>query len=288
MRCRYREVAVKSGRYLDVKILPVFNADGVKTTRRRKFRPTAEAQARLNEYNSLRHGARIIEENFTESDYMITPTFRDEALPKTDAEFRRLFDNFIRRLRRKYAKAGVELKSFTVIGKSSKGRYHVHMVINGGALTTAQLREVWGQGRLYVSPLEFDENGMTGLGKYMGKHRMLTKRFLHSKNLRIPQAEESDRRYSQREVAATMCNPDDCRQWEKKYPGYRLIRTEPYYNELDGKYYITLRMWKPTATWLRREQQEQKEIAAGLRLPKTTEPVTVKYGRLLESGWTFD
>lgn len=254
MRCRYREITVQSGRYLDVKVLPVFSDDAkrsVQGKRRPRFRPTSEAQARLNEYNAMRHAGRLAEENFTEADVMLTLTFRDSALPETPEAFRRCVDNFIRRLRRAYEKQGAELKYLAVIGLGEKsGRPHVHIVVNSGVLTEEALRQIWGKGRLGIDPLEFDENGLTGLTNYMGKHKMTQKRFFHSRNLRIPQAVESDRRYSQREAAA-LAQADDRETWEKKYPGYRLIRSEPYFNPIDAKWYITLRMWRPPARWLR-------------------------------------
>ena len=254
MRCRYREITVQSGPYIDVKIMPVFSDEArrsVQGKRRPRFRPTSEAQQRLNEYNALRQAGRIIEENFSCADVMLTPTFRDTALPQTDEEMMRTYNNFVRRLRRKYRQAGKELKIFTVMGKGEEsGRYHIHLIVNGGVLTDEDLRETWGKGRLGIDPLEFDENGLTGLSNYMGKHRLLTKRFFHSRNLRIPQAKESDRRYSQREAAA-LAQADDRETWEKKYLGYRLIRSEPYFNPVDARWYISLRLWKPPARWLK-------------------------------------
>lgn len=251
MRCRYREHVCKSGIYLDGKILPTVSDMHGKGGRRSKFRPTPEAQARLNEWNALRRAARIIEDNFSEADVMLTPTFRDAALPETDETFWRVYNNYVRRLRRAYEKRGAELRYFTVIGKGEKsGRYHVHLIVNGGVLTEEEQRQLWGKGRLGIDPLEFDENGLTGLSNYMGKHRLLTKRFFHSRNLRLPEPRETGRRITQREVRELAAG-DNRDYWEKMYPGYRLIGVEPFFNPVDAKWYISFRMWRPPARWLK-------------------------------------
>lgn len=253
MRCRYRDYICDSGIYKDGKLLPTVAETHGKGRRRSKFRPTPEAQARLNEWNALCRANRIIEDNFSEQDIMLTPTFRDTALPEDDEALMRAYNNFVRRLRRKYEKAGAELKIFTVLGKGEKsGRYHVHLIVNGGVLTDAEIREVWGLGWVTVKPLEFDESGLRGLANYMGHHRVLTKRFLHSRNLRLPETKESGRRWSQREVSAIARGDVDARDFfEKLYPGYRLISCEPYYNPVDAKWYISFRMWRPPARWLK-------------------------------------
>lgn len=251
MRCRYREYSCRSGIYLDGKILPTVSDTHGKGKRRARFRPTTEAQARLNEWNALRRAARIIEDNFSEADVMLTPTFRDATLPDDDEALMRVYNNFVRRLRRKYAARGAELKIFTVVGRGEKtGRYHVHMVVNGGVLTDDEIRAVWGLGWVTVRPLEFDETGLSGLSNYMGGHRIGMKRFFHSRNLRLPQVVERDRQYSQRQVAE-LASAENREYWEKRYPGYRLIGVEPYFNPIDAKWYISFRMWKPPARWLR-------------------------------------
>lgn len=242
MRCRYREITWACGPYLDVRILPVFKP--AKGGRSRKWRPTPKAQARLNEYNSQQKLRRLIEANFTSRDYWVTPTFRPDALPQSPEELLRIFQNFIRRLKRIYAKRGVELKYIAILEQSDRGRYHVHMIINR-LLTPDELRDAWGLGRVRCDALIFDENGLSGLANYMTKYRMLTKRYLRSRNLIDPKPVEQDRRYSQREVAEIMRTPDDAQTWERLYPGYTFLGIRPYYNEIDGKYYIGVRMWRP-------------------------------------------
>ena len=242
MRCRYREVTCASGPYLDIKLLPVYKP--AKGGRRRKYRPTNEAQKRLNEWNSQQRLRRLIEENFTARDVWITPTFRPDALPQTDAEMLRIAQNYVRRLKRLYAKRGEDLRYIAIIEKSERGRYHMHMIVNS-VLTPAELRDAWGLGRLGVDPLEFTADGLQGLANYMTKFPLLKKRYLRSRNLVEPQPVERERRYSQREVAELARTPDEARTWERLYPGYTFIDCKPYYNDVDGKWYVSVRMWRP-------------------------------------------
>ena len=242
MRCRYRERIYKTGDYLEVKIYPVFA--NVRGRRRTKFRPTSEVQARLNEYNSRRHLARIINENFSSKDIWIHPTFRDDALPKSDEECLRIFQNFIRRLKRVYEKRGVELKYVGVCEQSEVGRYHLHIIINT-LLTPDELRDVWKLGRVMSEALDFNEFGVAGLANYMTKFRLLTRRYLRSRNLRDPKPVTNDRRYSQRDVNALRTSADLASEFQKQYPGYRFAECKPFFNDVNTYWYVSVFMYRP-------------------------------------------
>lgn len=241
MRCRIREQIVDAGNYREVKIYPVFS-DGQPRPRRKRFRPTNEAQQRLNEWNSQRHLAHLIEANFSAEDLWIHPTFRDDALPADDADFKRIFRNFARRLKRAYQAAGLVLRYIATLEKSDAGRYHIHMIVNKG-LTPDTLRDLWGLGRLSADPLEFGDCGLKGLADYMTKYRQITRRYLCSRNLRQPETRERDGVYSQREVRALARNPEDREQWERLQPGYRFIDCRPFYNDVNGGIYLVIRYW---------------------------------------------
>lgn len=243
MRCRIREQIVDAGEYREMKIYPVFS-DGKPRPRRKRFRPTNEAQQRLNDWNSQRHLAHLIEANFSAEDLWIHPTFRDDALPADDEDFKRIFRNFVRRLKRAYKAAGLELRYIATLEKSDAGRYHIHMILNKG-LTPDALRDLWGLGRLSADPLEFGDYGLKGLADYMTKYRQITRRYLCSRNLRQPETRERDGVYSQREVRALARNPEDRGQWERLQPGYTFIDCRPFYNDVNGGVYLAVRYWIP-------------------------------------------
>lgn len=244
MRCRMREQITDSGIYREVKIYPVYGEPG-KGRRRRRFRPTGEAQARLNDYNSARHLAQVIQANFSDRDLWIHPTFRDDALPRDDADFKRIFRNFARRLKRAYKAAGVELKYIANLERSETGRYHLHMIVNDAGIPAAALRDIWGLGRLGTDPLEFTAAGLKGLADYMTKYRLITCRPLCSRNLTQPTVRERDGRFSQREARRLARSPEDRQQWEALYPGYTFLDCRPFFNDLNGGTYIVVLMWIP-------------------------------------------
>jgi len=243
MRSRIREQVTQAGIYKDVKIFSVFD-DGTPKSRRRRFRPTSEVQQRLNDYNSRMRLGHLIEENFSARDVWIHPTFRDDALPADDEDFKRIFRNFIRRLGRAYKKAGAELRYIAILEKSERGRYHIHMIVNS-VLPAAVLRDLWGLGRLTENPLEFTEAGLKGLADYMTKYRTISRRYLRSRNLREPETTERDGRFTQREARALARNPEDRDQWEKLYPGYTFIDCRPFHNPVNGGIYLCVRLWRP-------------------------------------------
>jgi len=248
MRSRIREQITDSGIYKDVKIYSVF--DGAPKGRRRRFRPTTEVQQRLNDWNSAQRLNHLIEENFTDRDVWIHPTFRNDTLPQNDEDFKRIFRNFVRRLGRAYKRAGAELKYIAILEKSDAGRYHIHMIVNS-VLSAAEIRDLWGLGWITENPLEFTEEGLKGLADYLTKYKLIVNRYLRSRNLREPEQRERDGRYTQREARALARNPEDREQWEKLYPGYTFIDCRPFFNSVNGGVYLSVRLWRPPARWLK-------------------------------------
>ena len=243
MKARIREQAFTCGDYKYIRVFPVFEQP--KGCRRPRFKPTSDVQERLNEYNSRQHLARLIAANFTASDVWIHPTFRPEDLPETVEDFKRVFHNFIRRLGRAYKRRGAELKYVAVLEVSETGRYHVHMIVNS-LLTADAFRDIWGMGRVRVDALDFDETGVIGLANYMTKYRLLTKRYLRSRNLIDPPPETRDGRISQRKLRELAASADVAAEFEALYPGYRFAVCRPFYNEINTYRYLSVVMYKPS------------------------------------------
>lgn len=157
--------------------------------------------------------------------------------------------NYIRRLKRFRAKNGLpELKyvAVTEIGKTH-GRYHHHIVMSGG-VSINDLAEIWGRGYTTAKPLQFDEYGIVGIAVYLVKEPILGKRWCASRNLVQPTAKECDGRIPQYKVKEFHDSGNDNRaELERLYEGYALADCKPFYNEINGGYYITVRMYKKPA-----------------------------------------
>lgn len=243
MRCLYREKRYHCGEYLEVDIYPVFE---YQRGRSKKRKPTSETQKKLNQKNAERKLIRLLNTNFTSKDIKFDLTYDKVNNPDTPEEAQRQLQNFFRRLKRYRKKRGLaELKYVAVTeqGVRSK-RLHHHIVMSGGVDINV-LAEIWGRGYTTAKPLQFDENGIVGIAKYMMKDPILSKRWCASKNLEKPKETQRDGRISQRKVREFHdYGADNKAEIEKLYEGYCLSDIRPLFNEVNSGYYLTIRMQK--------------------------------------------
>ncbi len=243
MRCLYRERKHFCGEYLEVDIFPVFE---YQRGRSKKRKPTTKTQKKLNQRNAERKLIRLLNTNFTKNDIRFDLTYSPTNEPQTPKDAQRQLQNFLRRVKR-YRKRNAlpDLKYVAVTEKGSKsGRSHHHIVMSGG-IDINTLAEIWGHGYTTAKPLQFDEQGITGIAKYLIKEPVLSKRWNASRNLEKPKISERDGRLSQRKIKEWHNSGADNRaEIEKAYEGYYLSEVKPYYNEINGGYYITVLMYK--------------------------------------------
>lgn len=243
MRCLYREKRYHCGEYLEVDIYPVFE---YQRGRSKKRKPTSETQKKLNQRNAERKLIRLLNTNFTSKDIRFDLTYNQQNNPETPEEAQKQLQNFIRRLKRYRKKQALpELKYVAVTEQGTRSkRLHHHIVMSGGVDITV-LAEIWGRGYTTAKPLQFDENGIVGIAKYMQKDPILSKRWCASKNLEKPKETQRDGRISQRKAREFHdYGADNKEEIEKLYEGYSLSDIRPLYNEINGGYYLTIRMQK--------------------------------------------
>ncbi len=243
MRCFYREKRYYSGNYLEIDIYPVFGKAG---QRRKRYKPTSECQKELNRKNAEKKLIRLMNANFTEDDYKIELTYRNDTLPEdADAALKEL-RNFLRRLKRLRKKKGLpELKYVAATEKGTrKGRYHHHLVISGD-LDIKEIRKVWARGIVHFSPLEFNEEGIEGLARYHMKEPIGSKFYQASRNLIQPEVETRDEVYSQKTVNAMAQMYQDAAMWEGLYDGYIFVSAVPFWNDYNRHQSITVKMYIP-------------------------------------------
>ncbi|MGN1111803.1 MAG: hypothetical protein ACI4RP_01235 [Acutalibacteraceae bacterium] len=243
MRCLYREKKYYCGEYLEVDIFPVFEKQ---RSRGKKRKPTSETQKLLNQRNAERKLIRLLNTNFTKKDIRFDLTYSEENRPASAEDAQKQMQNFIRRLKRFRKKKGLpELKyvAVTEIGKKT-ARVHHHIVMSGG-VDINDLAEIWGKGYTTAKPLQFNEYGIVGIAKYLVKEPVLGKRWCASRNLEAPKTSERDGRLSKRKVKEIHdLGNDNRKDLERLYDGYYLADCRPFYNEINGGYYVTVRMYK--------------------------------------------
>ena len=156
------------------------------TTKARKGRVKGSTSAAKRDQNARRAVhvlARIINCNFGKDDIYATLKFDDEYLALIGGDYgtlSRLLGNFLRRLRRKLRKLGVELKWVAVPSEKdgetdARKRLHVHMVLTGAGIQWRDgawyvgeecLENIWGMGPIYAEPLR-SQHDYTPVALYM-------------------------------------------------------------------------------------------------------------------------
>ena len=147
----YYEKRIQSGPYLEVYRYHAMRSPGKQTPRGPVERDTTEYQEELNSVAAWKKLLRLVLCNFRRAagDLFVTVTHRERI---TEADALREERNLIARLKRLRKRMGLsELKYIAVT--EEQGRWHTHLILNGG-LTLEQLVKVWGdRGRVAVSTL---------------------------------------------------------------------------------------------------------------------------------------
>lgn len=204
--------------------LPSGNHKGKRSGR---MNVTSEAVRKNNDRIVERNIRRLINANFCSGDSHITLTYGNH-LP-TQQEAKRDLGNFIKRLRRRMAKDGAELK-YIAVTEYENHRIHHHIVVNTG--DTAMVNSVWGKGWIHSSVL--DDSGEYGqLASYLIKETQKTfrdeycirsKRYTHSLNLVKPVVKrdyvEVSRLYDDPEpIPGYYIDPNSVRRYEHPVTG---------------------------------------------------------------------
>lgn len=237
-----REQVYVCGEYMDADIYPVFQKPGA---RRKRCKPTSEIQAKLNQRNAEKKLTRLVHNNFTENDIALHLTYRNGEEPENEADALRVLGNFIKRLKRRYKKAGKELKyiSCTEYGKKT-GRVHHHLIINGG-YDRDEIEKLWGRGYANSKRLQFEEDGVTGLARYIAKDKHFFKRWNQSRNLDIPEAAQYDGRLNMDDIAEikeAIDSKSACQYFEERYPDFELVEAVYTQNNINRGIYIHFEM----------------------------------------------
>lgn len=271
MQCRYRETCYRCGDMLFVSVIPTWRQAG---RRRGRFRPTSENQKRLNEKYAMLRLQMMVHENFTCRDYRLDLTYNDRYLPADEEQFVRDYKNFIARIRRRYMRAGIEMKYIVVPAYSENGRPHVHLIVSGG-LSRKDFDECWGMGRVDRDPLQFDECGVIDLSFYYGGQKRAGKtdpiherakgqrRWSGSRNLRKPEARVNVHTYARHELEmlADSGTVKNHTFFSLAYPGFWLSEMPRFrFNDVNKAWYMDAVLYKPDspnlASYARRGDDE--------------------------------
>ena len=259
IRSLYATKEIRAGDLLDVEIYPEF------TRKQKKDREIIDqvkkekqkaAQEKLNAKNSEKRCERLINENFDTGDIWETLTYGKGQEPKDLKEAKKNIKNYIERLNYYRKKEGLPLLRYVCTAEcGEKGRWHHHIVMDGD-MPMDLVESKWKHGRRnQVRHLEKDENGLSGMGHYISKQKKnrsdgskYQKVWTASKNLRKPQIRKNHYKFRKKDVNQMVEGKVDVADKMAKWyaaDGYRLLRYEIRYNEMNGRFYISARLNRP-------------------------------------------
>lgn len=159
----YVEKRITSGNILEIE--RYFSPTGDNKARQEKWNPSSEKQQAANHTRSAKELWRMIHANFSKEsgDLFVTFTFANEV---EEDGARRLWGNFVRRLRRYQKKH--DLPELKYLWKPEKqGCWHIHAIIN--SIPLQALTKLWGHGRVTSSILD-DLQDYKDLAAYLSQH----------------------------------------------------------------------------------------------------------------------
>lgn len=245
-----REKRYKTGKYLEVEIYPISKIEKSKS-RARKKKESRKEQKNLNGKNARKNLRRLINNNFTEKDIFLHLTYDEKNLPNTEKQAIKDRENFIRRVKTYRKRKGLEeVKYISVLeyheakpnDKRTRTRVHHHIVISG--MDRDDLEALWKKGRANADRLQPNEKGFEELANYISKDPKGKRRYSPSRNLKIPEPDINDYKYSNRKAYELAMNQGYKEEFERLYPGYIYTSHVVELNDINSGTYIYIKMRK--------------------------------------------
>lgn len=225
------------------------------TGRRRKSQTSTPKQRALNNKRSARYLEALTHANFGRGDLLLGLSYAEEHAPEDEAEAKKEFGNFIRRLnyrRKKKNLPPARWIAVTEIGK--KGRIHHHVIMDA-ELDRDEVEEIWGRGYANTKRLKPDpREGLLPVIGYIAKtfkeddRPKGRRKWDCSKNLIRPwdSVNDNPRMMSGKKIRQMKDLPEDSESMrqiiEADNPNYELISVEKEYREDTGGWYFFCRM----------------------------------------------
>lgn len=252
---RTRALAYDLGEMVEIDAYPMKK---IGKGRRAAWRPTTQAQERVNRRRKMREVSRLVNLNFDRSSWMMSLDYDDGMYPDTMDEAKRNVQNFIRRLRAIYKKTGAILRYIYSTERGCEtGRTHHHLIVSGGVARDVILSAWKNSKRCFAEHLEFSENGYSDLAVYTAKKAERWERsFTTSKNLIRPEPlpdEDAEARRINRTLTRSVCedlyaNNLTRAQMQDLFPGFKVVDGWTCkYNPYDKGYYLHMRLLRVNA-----------------------------------------
>lgn len=225
-----------------------------KRSKKNKF--TEPKQKKLNTKRRVKYFKALVHCNFDQDDYIMHKTFNREITPD---EADKLWRNALERINRKRKKLGLGNARYILVmegDRDSEKRVHFHIIIDGD-LHRDILEEIWEKdGIINIDRLKFNEEGITGLLKYITKEKANedledleedeedgnSKAWRSSRGLVKPKPQVRDCKITKKQVMEWIRNHPSEREIEQLYPGWICTLIQKSYCQEFDKAYMTIEM----------------------------------------------
>lgn len=155
--------------------------------RQKRKKPTPEQIAKQNQWNKEKNTRRLIKKNFGANDYWITLTYQKDLRAKGMEEAKLDIQEFLKKLRKEYKKAGQPLKWILATEQGKRGGIHHHLIINRIPEGDVCITKNWKKGGVHITLL-YERGEYKVLADYIAKNpgEQQEKRYSRSRNLIIP------------------------------------------------------------------------------------------------------
>lgn len=185
--------------------------------------------------------------------------------PVDDAAALRDRSNFLKSLKRYAKKNGLgEVKYMGVTERGKRGgRYHHHFTIHvEKGIDRDVLEKLWtkteGHGYANTKRLQFNEEGLVGLGKYISKSPIGYRAWTASRNLIDPPPRTRDERISGKQARELAKNIQDATQFEMLYPGYLCAKAETWHNDVNGGCYLKVSLYREDGKFIQPKKKKKR------------------------------
>lgn len=225
---------------------PVYDIGQKSNSRKRKKNQSRIEQKNWNDKNAKEYFYRKAMCNFDTTDYIWHVTFDDDNRPKDKEEADKIFGALMKkvnRIRRSKKYKLERARYMGVVEHGESGQIHWHILIDGD-LHRDILEEVWTKGSSNIDRLQFNDEGIKNLCRYILKDTKGKKRWKPSRGNLIepPTPTINDNEFSKREMIKMATNQPSREEVEKMYPGYTLTDIKFTVDDIYGGIYMKIEM----------------------------------------------
>ena len=265
MQKGYREKRIIcSPVYAEVDLIPVRKD----TINRWAGGETSEKQQRANRKAAERHFVQLVNANFVQPDVLLVdPTYAGGEEPADFAEADRNLVNYLRRISYLCARKKLPKPKYVAVTEGgAEGtededhRLHHPIILQAQGLTREEVEDLWSAGRgkkrqslgrVNTRRAQPICGSLVDRAMYMLKAPKHRKKWHQSLGLKMPEVRLNDNRYTKRQILKWCTNGDayDRGFWAKKYPTWKVSEAAVEFNDIEGAYYVRLRLWRDKSQW---------------------------------------